>query len=141
MMIRWLKDLDRILRGNATSLAELRRGTIEIPVGGITIVLVVLAMIYGSCMGSFSVFRGSDSALLQVIASTLKVPALFVLTLLVTFPSLYVFNALVGSRLQILAVLRLLVAGLRSRSRFSGHSARLSLSFRRARRVIRSCFS
>jgi hypothetical protein len=35
-----------------------------------------------------------------------------VLTLLVTFPSLYVFNALVGSRLVLTSVLRLLVAAL-----------------------------
>jgi hypothetical protein len=40
------------------------------------------------------------------------VPALFYLTLFVTFPSLYVFNALVGSRLAIVNVLRLLVASL-----------------------------
>ena len=36
---------------------------------------------------------------MQVLASMVKVPLLFYLTLLVTFPSLYVFNALVGSRL------------------------------------------
>ncbi len=42
----------------------------------------------------------------------LKVPALFFLTLLVTFPSLYVFNALVGSRLGLIVVLRLLIASL-----------------------------
>ena len=41
-----------------------------------------------------------------------KVPALFFLTLVVTFPSLYVFNALVGSRLALGSVLRLLVAAL-----------------------------
>jgi hypothetical protein len=40
------------------------------------------------------------------------VPLLFLLTLLVTFPSLYVFNALVGSRLLLTSVLRLLVAAL-----------------------------
>ena len=39
-------------------------------------------------------------------------PALFFLTLVVTFPSLYVFNALVGSRLNLLALFRLLVAAL-----------------------------
>ena len=48
----------------------------------------------------------------QLLATTLKVPALFILTLLVTFPSLYVFNALVGSRLNVAAVLRLLIASL-----------------------------
>ena len=49
---------------------------------------------------------------MQVLASMLKVPLLFYLTLLVTFPSLYVFNALVGSRLSSGTVVRLLVASL-----------------------------
>ena len=44
--------------------------------------------------------------------SAAKVPMLFFLTLIVTFPSLYVFNALVGSRLSFRTVLRLLVAAL-----------------------------
>jgi hypothetical protein len=105
-------DLDRILRGEATRIPELKRGTIEVPVGGLTAVLTLLGMVYGVCMGTYAVFRGSPSAVLQVLASTVKVPALFVLTLLVTLPSLYVFNALVGSRLSIGAVLRLLVAAL-----------------------------
>ena len=48
----------------------------------------------------------------QLLASTVKVPLLFCLTLLVTFPSLYVFNALVGSRLSMVAMLRLVVAAL-----------------------------
>jgi hypothetical protein len=48
----------------------------------------------------------------QLLASAVKVPALFFLTLLVTFPSLYVFNALVGSRLKLRSVLRLLIAAL-----------------------------
>ncbi len=37
---------------------------------------------------------------------------LFLLTLIITFPSLYVFNALLGSRLLILSVFRLLVSSL-----------------------------
>jgi hypothetical protein len=111
-MRSWWKELDRILRGEATRLPALKRGTIELPVGGLSVLLIVLAMIHGACMGSFSVFRGANQSHLQVLASTLKVPALFILTLLVTFPSLYVFNALVGSRLMIEAVLRLLIAAL-----------------------------
>ena len=47
-----------------------------------------------------------------MLSSMVKVPMLFLLTLLVTFPSLYVFNALVGSRLTIASVLRLLIAAL-----------------------------
>ncbi len=45
-------------------------------------------------------------------ASAVKVPMLLFLTLLVTFPSLYVFNALVGSRLSFGAVVRLIVAAM-----------------------------
>ena len=48
----------------------------------------------------------------QIVASMVKVPLLFYLTLLVTLPSLYVFNALVGSRLTLATVVRLLVASL-----------------------------
>ena len=48
----------------------------------------------------------------QVLAAMIKVPALFLLTLFVTLPSLYVFNVLAGSRLSGLALLRLLVASL-----------------------------
>ena len=49
---------------------------------------------------------------MQTFASMSKVPLLFFLTLIVTFPSLYVFNALVGSQLRIGSVLKLLIASL-----------------------------
>ncbi len=111
-MGRWWKDLDRILRGDATRLSELGRGTVDVPVGGLSLVLIVLGMFYGMCMGSFALFKAGGPSGMQMLATTLKVPALFVLTLVVTLPSLYVFNALVGSRLALDAVLRLLVAAL-----------------------------
>jgi hypothetical protein len=47
-----------------------------------------------------------------MIASIVKLPALFLLTLVVTFPSLYVFNALIGCRLTFHATLRLLVGAI-----------------------------
>lgn len=109
---RGWRELDRILRGEATRPTDLAGGAVDVPVGGLAGVLGLLAMVYGACMGSFAVFRGSPSALLQVTASALKVPALFGLTLVVTFPSLYVFNALVGSRLTVGALLKLLLAAL-----------------------------
>ena len=48
-------------------------------------------------------------AYMQFIAGSIKIPALFFLTLLVTMPSLYVFNVLVRSRLTVVSVLRLLI--------------------------------
>jgi hypothetical protein len=41
-----------------------------------------------------------------------KLPALFLVTLVVTLPSLYVFNALVGCRLSFIATVRLLVGAI-----------------------------
>ncbi len=108
----WWKALDRILRGDATRVSSLSRGTIDVSIGGLTVVLVILGMVYGMCMGCFALFKEGGPSFLQLVASTVKVPALFVLTLAITLPSLYVFNALVGSRLTLDSVLRLLLAAL-----------------------------
>lgn len=111
-MWHWMRQLDRILRGEATSVSALREQTIEVPMGGLSMMVVVLGMVYGVCMGCYAIFGIDEPRPMQTLASTLKVPALFFLTLVVTFPSLYVFNALVGSRLTVPAVLRLLIASL-----------------------------
>ncbi len=108
----WFQALDRILRGEATRPAALRAQSIDMPVMGLSIVLLGLAVSYGLCMGMYAGCRPDEPSSMQWLACTIKVPALFFLTLLVTFPSLYVFNALVGSRLQIGSVLQLLVAAL-----------------------------
>src|SRR5262245_26187229 len=109
-----ITDLDRLLRGEATRPDRLFDGDIQIPLGGLAIVLVLLGLVYGVCMGTYALFRGTEYGpqISQFAATTIKVPALFVLTLAVTLPSLYVFNALVGSRLTIGALLRLFVAAL-----------------------------
>jgi len=205
-----LTELDRILRGELTRVSSLRRGGLEISPRRLSLIIVILAMSYGICMGTFALFRangpGRDLRLmssvkdqseiptegkdviivaavnnvlhfrmldgngkvvvdtdekrlteharqiedlrtqlvglwpphelngsekgrlstavasivghthgpsaLQVVASMIKVPLLFYLTLLVTLPSLYVFNSLVGSRLRLGVVVRLLVASL-----------------------------
>jgi hypothetical protein len=107
-----LKELDSLLRGDLTRVSSLRMSGLEINPGRLSIIVIVLAMIYGVCMGTFAIFRSQGGDPLQTLASMLKVPLLFYLTLLVTFPSLYVFNALVGSRLSLVTVLRLLVASL-----------------------------
>jgi len=111
-MLKWIKELDGILRGEATKLPALKQGRIEFSAAGLLVVVVLLGLIYGICMGFFALFREGGPSYEQLIATTVKVPALFFLTLLVTFPSLYVFNALVGSRLVVISVLRLLVAAL-----------------------------
>jgi hypothetical protein len=111
-MKRWLNDLDRILRGEATRLGVLREENLKIPLGGLLMVILLLAVLYGVCMGFFAGFREGGPFFMQWLAGIVKVPSLLFLTLAVTFPSLYVFNALVGSRLRFAAVFQLLVASL-----------------------------
>jgi len=107
-----LGELDRILRGELTRVSSLERGGIDVSPGRLSLVIVVLGMVYGICMGTFTLFRMKGPHAWQIVASMVKVPLLFYLTLVVTLPSLYVFNALVGSRLTLATVVRLLIASL-----------------------------
>jgi hypothetical protein len=111
-MLKWFRDLDRILRGEATFRDALASGRIELSTRGLTVVILLLGALYGLCMGSYAVVSGKGGGWTQMAASMAKVPALFFFTLVVTFPSLYVFNALVGSRLTLHSVLRLIVAAI-----------------------------
>jgi hypothetical protein len=111
-MKTWFRSLDEILRGDATSIDALRSGRLDIPVGELTPLLLQLGAFYGFCMGWFSILNHDDPQYIQILASMLKVPALFFFTLVVTLPSLYVFNALVGSRLNFQSILSLLVGAL-----------------------------
>jgi len=108
----YLQSLDRLLRGELTHLEALRKEGLQIPLAGTALMVAVLGAIFGICMGTYAVLHQDGPRLMQMLAASVKVPALFLLTLLVTFPSLYVFNALVGSQLRFVANLRLLVAAL-----------------------------
>ena len=74
---------------------------------------VLLAAFYGVCMGVFGLLRPARArSSASLIANAVKVPLLFLLTLFVTFPSLYVFNALVRSPLGVRDLSRLLAASM-----------------------------
>jgi hypothetical protein len=60
-------------------------------------------------MGLYAGLRPLNPTWAQVPAAMLKVPLLFLLTLAVTLPSLYVFSALAQSRLRFPETLRLLL--------------------------------
>ncbi len=110
-MWKWFSQLDRILRGETTKPEALREG-IQVPVAGLSAVVLLLSALYGVCMGVFAMIRTGGQAWQQMGASAIKVPMLFFLTLLVTFPSLYVFNALMGSRVTVGQAFRLLITSM-----------------------------
>lgn len=111
-MLKWFKQLDNILRGDATRISLLAEGRFKTPVAGLSVSIVLLGVLYGLCAGAFAMIRTGGEAYMQMIASAIKLPMLFFLTLAVTFPSLYVFNALIGTRLSVISALRLLIAAL-----------------------------
>ncbi len=104
-----LATLDRVLRGTFLKPAQLTRGCIDAPVPRLIWLGLLLGGLYGIGLGSYSLFGGADQAFLQVLACACKVPLLFLLTLLVTFPSLYVFAALQRLPLDFRSTLRLLL--------------------------------
>ena len=104
--MKGFKELDRILRGEAAKPGE--KPTI-LP---LLVANILLAAFYGLCMGIYGLSSREEPEYRQMLADAVKVPLLFILTLFVTFPSLYVFNALVGSRLKLLDLARLITAAL-----------------------------
>ena len=106
------KDTDRLLRGEFTRREDLIRGRIDLPVKTLLIAGASLGAAYGLFMGLYALFRPDNVSLAQTIATMCKVPLLFLLTLGITFPSLYVFSALARSRLHGLDTLRLLLGAI-----------------------------
>lgn len=114
-MINWLKQLDELLRGDRVRAQDLAKGNLGVSLRVFVPLAVVLGMSYGFFLGWFALgAKGLENpdAWKQMLASMVKLPMLFLFTLGVTFPSLYVFNALVGCRLDFKTTLRLLVAAI-----------------------------
>jgi hypothetical protein len=113
-MLSWFNNIDALLRGDLRKDGQGAEGQIDFPVVRVVLLSIFLASIFGASIGSFSAVsaRETRDGWMQLLASTVKTPFLFYLTLFVTFPSLYVFNALMGSRLNMLAALRLLIASI-----------------------------
>jgi hypothetical protein len=108
-MRSWFESVDRLLRGGYTRPEDLAKGEIRVEPSRLIVLAMLLGATYGVFMGLFGALRSENPVPLQLVATTLKVPLLFLLTLVVTFPSLYVVSALANSRLRFLDTLRLLL--------------------------------
>ncbi len=111
-MFNALKQLDDLLRGHKTAPDQLARGDVDLPLWVFAPLAVALGATYGFFMGWYAVVTREPATWMQVLAAMIKLPALFLLTLVVTAPSLYVFSTLAGSRLRMASALRLLVAAI-----------------------------
>jgi hypothetical protein len=105
-----LGHVDRLLRGQYTRREDLAEGRVTVESSTLVKAGLVLGATYGAFMGVYAATRATNPSYAQLAATTVKVPLLFLLTLVVTFPSLYVFSALSDSRLRGPETLRLLLA-------------------------------
>lgn len=107
-----LGGIDEVLRGRYTPDREVIPEGTELRARHLIVAGVALGAIYGLFMGLYGVTRPTHATYQQTLASMAKVPLLFLLTLVVTFPSLYVFSALGNTRLRFRGILNLLLAGI-----------------------------
>ena len=103
-----LRDVDGLLRGSFTRSEDLAQGRVTLPMAKLVLATLFLGAIYGVFMGLYAVLQ-PEPGWAQMAATAVKVPLLFLLTLAVTFPSLYVFSALARTRLQASETLQLLL--------------------------------
>lgn len=102
--------LDALLRGKPLTPAAFASAGQLLPIGRLVLLSVLLGAVYGAAAGLYAATSREQVVFTQVAFAAVKVPLLFLLTLAVTFPSLYVFAALAGCRLGFLDVLRLLLS-------------------------------
>jgi hypothetical protein len=110
--MKLIRAIDQLLRGHYTRADDLRSGRLEVPVRTLVQLGLLLGAGYGVFMGLFAVLRGGAGSWLQLFAAVVKVPLLFLLTLCVTFPSLYAFSALNQSSLRFAPLLRLMLVAI-----------------------------
>lgn len=107
-----LMEIDELLRGRKTGADALAKGTGHLDAGLFVKAAIALGACYGLFMGLFAVFTRGVPGMEQMAATMLKVPLVFILTLAVTYPSLYVFSAMLGAKHGPASLLRILIAAI-----------------------------
>ncbi|MEL7330905.1 MAG: actin-binding WH2 domain-containing protein [Cyanobacteria bacterium J06560_2] len=87
-------ELIRLLRDRKTFLAEVRSGTkLNRKISALLVASSCFFAVYGGIVGAYS---GG----LQILSSAIKLPALYLITLVICVPTLYFFDILFGSKLD-----------------------------------------
>jgi hypothetical protein len=108
-----LSLLDSILRRREEFFAAIFEGqNLTQLIRSFFFAVVSLSAVYGLTMGASSLASGLNHGFLQMISSGLKVPTLYLLTLAVCYPVLFIILVLMGSRLSLLQTLALILLAL-----------------------------
>lgn len=95
-----------LLRERQQFLEEIREGVkLKSKIFGLLISSTVFFSIYGAILGASSTW-------MQCLVSAIKLPALYLLTLIICFPTLYFFNVMFGSKRSFEQYLALLMTAM-----------------------------
>ena len=106
-------DVDSLLHTSRKHSAE---ATASLNLGRLLLAGVLLGTLYGGCMGVYALLAPRPDEFptfdrwLQFLATSLKLPLVFLLTYAICTPSLYVFATLAGSRERPGRILQILLA-------------------------------
>lgn len=105
--------LDRLLRQRESFFEEVFSGQNLVErMRWLLLSIALLSAFYGTTMGAVGFADGFGKGMSQVVVSGLKVPALYLLSLAICFPVLYIVLVLMGARLSFLQTLSLLLLSL-----------------------------
>ena len=104
-----LLQVDDLLRGRALALDErLTPDVRQQRLASLLLFIATFGIFYGAVMGTFGGVRGERA--LQLLYSGLKVPLLLLVTFVLSLPSFFVLNTILGVRSDFPAALRALTA-------------------------------
>ncbi|MBL8858697.1 MAG: hypothetical protein JNL28_09345 [Planctomycetes bacterium] len=109
-MSKLIDLVEGLLHGEYRGRDFLRQDSPLISSRTFVLLILIQGAVYGACMSLYGLKWGVEYGGQHVTAVMVKVPCLFLLTLLVTAPSLYVFSSLAGSKLKLGQTVRLLLA-------------------------------
>lgn len=104
-----LAAVDRILRSHSLCSAD----TGPLSTRKVAVAVLALGPVYGVAMGSYAWIAGERSLIAQIpqmVYSGTKVPLLIAITVLISLPSFFVINTLMGLRSDFREALRAIVA-------------------------------
>jgi len=109
----FLKLLEELLRRRETFFEEVFNGQqVRARIRWFLVAIVLLSGFYGGTMGAMGFAAEFQRGLLQLLTSAVKVPALFLLSVGICLPVLYVVLVLMGARLSFAQTLALILLAL-----------------------------
>lgn len=92
MASNYFSTLTLLLRDRKDFLLEIQNSVrLKDKIASLLMISCLFFAIYGGIIGAFN-------SPLQILSSAIKLPALYLITLLICLPTLYIFNALFGSK-------------------------------------------